>query len=73
MTYKVVSVEECGSNVLKIIFSLDNIKIYMSRLSVVEITDTTQMRFDEGDIVAVGSGYGQWWTREYARREAENF
>ena len=28
---KVVNVEECGSDVLKIIFSLDNIKIYMSR------------------------------------------
>ena len=68
---KVVSVEECGSDVLKIIFSLDNIKIYMSRPSLVEISDTTQMRFDDGEIVTGGSGYGQWWTREYAKREAE--
>ena len=28
---KVVNVEECGPNVLEIIFTLDNIKIYMSR------------------------------------------
>ena len=28
---KVVNVEECGPNVLKIIFTMDNIKIYMSR------------------------------------------
>ena len=28
---RVVNVEECGPNVLKIIFTMDNIKIYMSR------------------------------------------
>ncbi len=70
---KVVNVEECGSDVLKIIFSLDNIKIYMSRPSLIEISDTTQMRFDEGEIVTGRSGYSQWWTKEYARREAEDF
>ena len=48
---KVVSVEECGPDVLKIIFSLDNIKIYMSRPSLVEISDTTQMRFDDSEVV----------------------
>lgn len=70
---KVVSVEECGSDVLKIIFRLDNIKIYMSRPSLVEISDTTQMRFDDGEVVTGGSGYGWWWTKEYARREAEEY
>ena len=29
---KVVNVEECGPNVLRIIFTMDNIKIYMSTL-----------------------------------------
>ena len=28
---KVVNVEECGPNVLRVIFTMDNIKIYMSR------------------------------------------
>ena len=70
---KVVSVEECGSDVLKIIFSLDNIKIYMSRPSLVEISETTQMRFDDGEVVTGRSGYGWWWTKEYARREAEEY
>ena len=69
---KVVSVEECGSDVLKIIFSLDNIKIYMSRPSLVEISETTQMRFDDGEVVTGRSGYGWWWTKEYARRAAED-
>ena len=34
---KVVCVEECGPNVLKIIFEMDNIKIYMSRPSFVYV------------------------------------
>ena len=34
---KVVCVEECGPNVLKIIFEIDNIKIYMSRPSFVYV------------------------------------
>lgn len=33
---KVVCVEECGTNVLKIIFAMDNIKIYMSRTTLAE-------------------------------------
>ncbi|MCD8118017.1 MAG: hypothetical protein LUE29_00755 [Lachnospiraceae bacterium] len=36
---KVVCVEECGPNVLEIIFSMDNIKIYMSRPTLVEISE----------------------------------
>lgn len=45
----------------------------MSRPSLIEISDTRQMRFDEGEIVTGRSGYGQWWTKEYARRESEDF
>lgn len=36
---KVVNVEECGPNVLKIIFTMDNIKIYMSRPTLFDIPD----------------------------------
>lgn len=43
---KVVCVEECGPNVLKIIFEMDNIKIYMSRQSFVYISDNTKIRFN---------------------------
>lgn len=41
---KVVGVEECGPNVLKIIFTMDNIKIYMSRPTLVDIPDDVQIR-----------------------------
>lgn len=68
---KVVCVEECGSDVLKIIFGLDNIKIYMSRPALVEIAETTEIRFNDGKVVTGVSGYNKWWKKEYARREAE--
>ena len=67
---KVVCVEECGPNVLKIIFSLDNIKIYMSRPTLVEISEDVQLRFNDTEIVTGNSGYNAWWSREYERREA---
>ena len=54
---KVVNVEECGPNVLKIIFTMDNIKIYMSRPSLFDIPDDVQIRFNDSDIVTGGRGY----------------
>lgn len=54
---KVVCVEECGSNVLKIIFTMDNIKIYMSRPTLVDIPDDAQIRFNDSDIVTGSKWY----------------
>lgn len=51
---KVVNVEECGPNVLEIIFTLDNIKIYMSRPTLFDIPDDVQIRFNDSDIVTGG-------------------
>lgn len=69
---KVVCVEECGPNVLKIIFTMDNIKIYMSRPTLVDIPDDVQIRFNDSDIVTGSKGYHAWWGREYERREADD-
>jgi hypothetical protein len=41
--------EECGPNVLKMIFQMDNIKIYMSRPSFVEIPAETEICFNDSD------------------------
>lgn len=68
---KVVCVEECGPNVLQIIFSMDNIKIYMSRPTLVEISEDVKLRFNDTEIVTGNSGYNDWWSREYERREAD--
>lgn len=64
----VVCVEECGPNVLKMIFQMDNIKIYMSRPSFVEIPVETEMCFNDKEIVTGNTGYQAWWSREYERR-----
>lgn len=69
---KVVCVEECGPNVLSIIFSMDNIKIYMSRPSFADIPDDAEIRFNDADIVIGGKGYNTWWSKEYKRREADD-
>ena len=69
---KVVSVEECGPNVLNIIFKMDNIKIYMSRPTLCDIPDNVQIRFNDTDIVTGGKGYSTWWSKEYERREADD-
>ena len=67
---KVVNVEECGPNVLKIIFTMDNIKIYMSRPTLFDIPDDAEIRFNDSDVVVGGRGYDAWWSKEYERREA---
>ena len=69
---KVVNVEECGPNVLKIIFTMDNIKIYMSRPTLFDIPDDAKIRFNDSDIVTGGRGYNAWWSKEYQRREADD-
>lgn len=69
---KVVCVEECGPNVLKLIFEMDDIKIYMSRPTLVEIPDDVEIRFNDKDIVTGKSGYNTWWSKEYQRREADD-
>lgn len=69
---KVVCVEECGPNVLKIIFAMDNIKIYMSRPTLTEIPEDTKIRFNDSDIVIGSRGYQAWWSKEYERRAAND-
>ena len=59
-------------NVLKIIFTMDNIKIYMSRPTLFDIPDDVQIRFNDSDIVTGGRGYNAWWSKEYERREADD-
>ena len=69
---KVVCVEECGPNVLKVIFAMDNIKIYMSRPSLADIPDDTIIRFNDTDVVTGSAGYNAWWSKEYERRQAND-
>ena len=69
---KVVCVEECGPNVLKKIFEMDNIKIYMSRPSFMEIPKDVRLRFNDKEVVVGSAGYHAWWSKEYERREGHD-
>ena len=69
---KVVCVEECGPNVLKIIFTMNNIRIYMSRPTLTEIPDNAEIRFNDSEVVTGSRGYNAWWSKEYERREAND-
>lgn len=69
---KVVCVEECGPNVLKILFTMDHIKIYMLRPSFAEIPENAKIRFNDSDVVIGSAGYNRWWSKEYERREADD-
>lgn len=61
---KVVCVEECGPNVLKIIFAMNNIRIYMSRPTLTEIPDDAEIRFNDSEVVTGSRGYNVWWSKE---------
>lgn len=69
---KVVNVEECGPNVLRIIFTMENIKIYMPRPTLLDIPDNAKIRFNNSDIVIGGRDYNAWWSKEYERRETDD-
>lgn len=69
---KVVCVEECGPNVLKKIFEMDNIKIYMSRPSFMEIPKNVRLRFNDKEVVVGSAGYHAWWSKEYEGREGHD-
>ena len=69
---KVVCVEECGPNLLKMIFQMDNIKIYMPRPGFTDIPKDAKLRFNDCEIVTGNIGYNAWWSKEYERREKDD-
>lgn len=65
---KIVSAEECGRNVLDLLFQMDEIHIFMSRPERFHIKDEVKICFNDKDIVTGRSGYEIWWSAEYERR-----
>lgn len=68
----IVSAEECGANVLELIFKKDNIYIYMNYPERFPIGDDVRICFNDGEIVTGRSGYEHWWNREYERRREDD-
>lgn len=69
---KVVSVDECGPNVLDELFSLDNIHVYMSRPERIHIAENMEICFNDAEVVKGRQGFEKWWTKEYERRESDD-
>ncbi len=65
---KVVSVMECGANVLSKLFQLDHVKLFMSRPERFSISQDKCICFNDKEIVTGRRGYEQWWSDEYERR-----
>ena len=60
-----VNVDECGANVLEMIFELEDIRIYMSKPERFKIDSQKEICFDECEVVTGKAGYDQWWSKEY--------
>lgn len=62
---KVICAEECGGNVLTLLFELDGIRLYMKRPERFHISEGTQICFNDKEVVTGRSGYEQWWSKVY--------
>ena len=69
---KVVNADECGRNVLDILFSMDSISLYMTRPERINIKDDVEICFNNTDIVMGRNGYEEWWSKEYERRDSDD-
>lgn len=69
---KVVNADECGQNVLDILFSTDGISLYMSRPERIHIKEDVEICFNNADVVTGRKGYEHWWSKEYERRDADD-
>ena len=69
---KVVNADECGQNVLDILFSMEGISLYMTRPERIYIKDDVEICFNDADIVTGSKGYEHWWSREYKRRSLDD-
>lgn len=65
---KVVNADECGPDVLDMLFSMDGISLFMSRPECIHIREDAEICFNDTDIVTGRRGYEHWWTEEYKQR-----
>lgn len=65
---KVVGANECGGNVLTMLFGLDEIRLYMDRPERFDIGEDVRIMINDKELVIGKRGYEMWWTQEYERR-----
>ena len=69
---KIVNIEECGKNVLDLLFSLNNIHVYLSRPERIHIDENAKICFNNTYIVTGLQCFEQWWTDEYSRSNSND-
>lgn len=69
---KTVSANECGGNVLSMLFRLDGIRLYMNHPERFEMGKDVQIMFNDTEVVTGEKGYETWWSKEYERRERDD-
>lgn len=69
---KVVNADECGKNALDLLFAMDGISLYMTHPERICMGDGVEICFNGSDVVAGRSGYEQWWSEEYRRRNQDD-
>lgn len=69
---KVIGANECGANVLTLLFRLDNIRIYMDHPERFEIGEDVQIMMNDKELVVGKRGYELWWSKEYERRAEDD-
>lgn len=65
---KIVCADECGGNVLSMLFRLDEIRIFMNKPERFDIDENTRICFNGKEIAVGRKGYEDWWSAEYERR-----
>ena len=69
---KVVGANECGGNVLTLLFALDDIRLYMNRPERFDIKEDVRIMINDRDLVVGKRGYELWWSSEYERRAKDD-
>lgn len=62
---KIVCADECGSNALEILFTLDGVHVSMKKPERFHIADDLEIIFNDKDKVFGRKGYEEWWSRKY--------
>lgn len=60
----IFSVDECGANVIELLFRMKDVKFFMSYPTYVHIGDDTIIQFNNIDIVSGEDAFYTWWQRK---------
>lgn len=69
---RIVSVNECGGNVLAMLFELEGARLFMDYPGRFKIVEDVKIMVNDRELVVGRQGYELWWSEEYRRRERDD-